>query len=319
MTHSNAQVLCRVAICCLLSFVIGCQPLRSQDTAIVVTTPAPTGTLTPSPTAVSLAPSPTPTATSTVGPLPTTSPNLTASPVATLPLAQAQALIEDYLYNNAGCRLPCWWGFIPGRTPWQEAYPLLARFDANIFLSSNSFSVDPSYAEVTIPVSEDIYPTHTRQRYTMRGGLIEVIEVVPGYVPTYSLPNLLRSYGQPTEVWLRTYSQALFDDLPFDIVLFYREHGILARFAGQGIVINDTVRSCPAEPEAPVLALWSPEQALTFADATNQTINIRNEVSWPYRQLEEVTDTTTEEFSQSFVGPGPILCLQTPTALWPDP
>jgi hypothetical protein len=56
-----------------------------------------------------LMPAPTPKPpTPTVPPSPTLVPTLTAD--------QEQALVLDLLQNNAGCRLPCWWGFTPGKT-----------------------------------------------------------------------------------------------------------------------------------------------------------------------------------------------------------
>ncbi len=36
--------------------------------------------------------------------------------VTTLPTGEAQKMVQELLENNAGCRLPCWWGIVPGKT-----------------------------------------------------------------------------------------------------------------------------------------------------------------------------------------------------------
>ena len=38
---------------------------------------------------------------------------------------EGQKLVQELLENNGGCKLPCWWGFTPGKTTWVEARQIL--------------------------------------------------------------------------------------------------------------------------------------------------------------------------------------------------
>ena len=55
-------------------------------------------------------------------------PTSTKTILPTLEPTQAILLVEDLLVNNAGCKLPCWWGIIPGTTEWNEAKQFLQTF-----------------------------------------------------------------------------------------------------------------------------------------------------------------------------------------------
>jgi hypothetical protein len=280
----------------------------TQQVAHTQSTPALPPTSTPRPTATS-------TPTRTVTALPTTPSPLT--PLPTLPPDQAEALVQELLENNAGCQLPCWWGFVPGQTEWQKARQFLDQVAVEIYVSSPNQPL--FFANVLIPVSEGIYPVYRTHTYTVQNGIIEVIEVQQGAVPGYDLSAFLKTHGVPTEIRLRTYSQAREGDLQFDVVLFYPEQGILARYATQAQAIGSHIRGCPQQEPAAILALWSPERELTFSESSSQTIDIRNEDWWPYRPLQEVTQMDVATFYQVFQSSDNADCLETPADLWPQP
>lgn len=93
-------------------------------------TPEPTQTLAPTLTPT-IPPTNTPTATptftrrpfiySTFTPAPTLPPTPTLTPWPTYPPDEALAKVLELFETNAGCQLPCWWGIIPGETPWDVA------------------------------------------------------------------------------------------------------------------------------------------------------------------------------------------------------
>lgn len=266
----------------------------------------------------------TPTSTATALPTATLPPTatLTPTPLPTLPANQAQALMLELFRNNAGCRLPCWWGITPGQTPWEIAQRFLATFAFDI---KEGRSAEHHFYTVYLIVPEEIYPYQIEfypvlaHDYDVINGIVEVIQVEPGLVPNYELSEFLRTYGSPTEVWLRTYNQAREGDLQFDVVLFYPTQGILARYATQGQVVRSRIRGCPQQKPAAILALWSPQRELTFSEATNQTSEIRNEEWWPYRPLQEATGMDVKTFYQTFKKSNNSICLETPTDLWPQP
>jgi len=240
----------------------------------------------------------------------------TPTPAPTLPPDEAQALLLDLLQNNAGCRLPCWWGFTPGRTSWQVAESYLSTF---AFAIKRGSSVERPLYSIYFIVPEEIFPVALIHNYKVIDGNIQRIEVIPGSVPTYNLSAFLSTYGMPSEVWLRTYDRAREGDLPFDTVLFYPEQGILARYDSQANALGEQIRGCPQQKPALVLSLWSPETQLTFDEATSQTIDIRNEDWWPYRPLQEATGIDVMTFYETFKKADNTRCLETPADLWPQP
>jgi len=295
----------------LVFFVTGCAgvaPTISQASATLAPTKAAALTITS--TVVRSSP--------TLAVMATPTPTRTNTPVPTLSANEAQVLVLELLEHNAGCRLPCWWGFVPDKTTWREVQDFLLTFALQIQLSGSSndpFQV--GYVKFLVP--EEIYPTPLRQTYIIRNGRIETIEVQLGYVSRYGLSYFLSTYGQPAEIWLRTYRYAREDDLPFDLVLFYPEQGILARFYSQATSIANNIEGCPQQRPAAVVALWSSERRLTFSEATSQTIDIRNEIWWPYRLLQEATGMDIETFYQTFKNSNNAICLETPADLWPQP
>lgn len=308
-----------IALVSLLILVGGCvaptEPPLALSSAVFTATPTATSTQLATPT-----PSPTSTTLPTSTPVPTRTP--TPTPLPTLPADQAQALMLDLFRNNAGCRLPCWWGITPGQTPWETAQRFLATFASGIAQGS---SAEHHFNTVYLIVPTEIYPHVVEfypvltQDYDVIDGIVEVIEVEPGLVPNYDLSEFLKAYGSPTEVWLRTYNQAREGDLQFDVVLFYPQQGILARYATQAQVVGSRIRGCPQQKPAAILALWSPERVLTFSEATSQTGDIRNEEWWPYRPLPEATGMDEATFYQTFQRSNNSTCLETPADLWPQP
>jgi len=313
-TSSSASRLW-IATVSLSVLVGGCiaptEPPLGPSSAVFTPTPTATQLATPSPTATTL-----PTATWQ----PTAT--LTPTPLPTLPADQAKALMLDLFRNNAGCQLPCWWGITPGQTPWETAQRFLATFASGIEQGS---SAEHQFYTVYLIVPTEIYPYRVEfypvltQDYDVVNGIIEMVVVQPGLVSIYDLPELLKTYGSPTEVWLRTYNQAREGDLQFDVVLFYPKQGILARYATQAKAVGSRIRGCPQHKPATTLALWSPERALTFSEATSQTAEIRIEDWWPYLSLQEATGMDVETFYQTFKKSDNSICLETPANLWPQP
>src|SRR5688572_13990138 len=50
----------------------------------------------------------------------------------TMTTDEAKRLVRDLLENNAGCKLPCWWGITPGKTTWSEARQILEKASRHI-------------------------------------------------------------------------------------------------------------------------------------------------------------------------------------------
>lgn len=115
----------------LIGFLAACHSSTSVTPTVV-----PVATTIPDPTSiVTIQPTNTPThqiqftSTPHGTPLPTPAFTWTSLPILpTLSTSGADLLISDLLINNGGCKLPCWWGIMPGETPWNEAYQTLSTF-----------------------------------------------------------------------------------------------------------------------------------------------------------------------------------------------
>ncbi len=211
-------------------------PTQEQDTVTVAVRTTQvityrltsTTTVTPSP---SLAPSKTITPTKLSYPTRTftTTPMPTWTQIPTLTSAEAEAKILDLLLNNAGCKLPCWWGITPGVTTWNEA---------NHFLEAFTDIDGPSLQGI----GDTLYKGYSAKFHlSERNGLINLITVDNVVIELalspdvskfgHQLPNLLSNNGKPDQIWI-----APMPETPggpwFYLVLYYPEQGILAEYSG---------------------------------------------------------------------------------------
>ena len=263
----------------------------------------PESTLTPSPTRTI-----TPSATLTPSPLPTLAPT------------EAQAQILDLLQNNAGCRLPCWWGFTPGVTHWEDAKRFLETF-AKI-VDFPGLPTDKIYnPEITIPVPEKIHPLKYL-RYTYytadgdNGKVIKQISASSGDVPNYRLPPILSEYGQPDEIWFQTSAgSGSSKDVPFKIVLFYSSHSFAVEYSMR-VPLRMPIIGCPQQAKSPWFILWSAKDEKIYTDLAMETHNFGSGLDYPYISLEQATGMSVETFYDTFKNEGNTTCLETPLELW---
>jgi len=264
-----------------------------------------TATITESPTATQETTSTiTPVITSTIGP--------------TYPPDQAESLVEELLNTNAGYKLPCWWGFTPGITEWQEAREFLARIARRIH---NPFSPDESFqfADVVLPAPDNISNYDLIHTYRIRDGVIESIEVDPGQTTLYNIPSILTTYGVPSEVRIWTFREAFRDFFIFNLFLFYPDQGIVARYSTDAKKDGNLVQGCFNNARTLSIALWSPDIKLSFQDASKRTSNIDiSDWGIPVK-IEEATEFTIEEFYDLFSKSSNELCIETPDDMWSMP
>jgi hypothetical protein len=226
-----------------------------------------------------------------------------------------------WLYEtNNGCQLPCWWGIVPGETDWQTARAFLSQFDRDIYRSPDTSDSSASYG-VTIPLSLDVFiEEKTELSLFVQDSVVEAIDThvsigdtPPGYLDLYTLPNLLTTYGPPTEIWLSTYSKPFENnELPFRLLLFYPQQGIMALFSDNGVKNGQYVSGCPQRDPASYLTLWFPELAWTFEEVKNgaSVYNV------DYLRLEDTTDWDIATFYETFKNPDNTTCIETEAELW---
>jgi hypothetical protein len=318
------QLIIALILVCFTLNVVGCRAFT--NTTLEITTP-PSSTIsvnTPTSTMTALArfaPSPsttwtnTPTITSTTTPTPQ-SPTWTPQP--TLPTEEAKALVLSLFETNAGCRLPCWWGFIPGKTDWYEARSLLeqfVRFNQLVQQDQPIFSMD-----ILVPVPETIFHIPLQQIYKVENDIIESMEIELGHAPVERLSAFLKTYGSPGEVWISTYSTEYPPGfLPFLVVLFYPNQGILAIFGPENTWLSSSkVHGCQMDGTPSKYGLWSPEHEMTFMEAAREFRLNPDEKGFLMLPIEEATEMSVEDFYQTYKEPNSSTCIETPKELWPE-
>ena len=236
----------------------------------------------------------------------------------TYPPDQAESLVEELLKTNAGCKLPCWWGFTPGITEWQEARGFLARIARGI---NELLPPEGTYqvVDVILPLPDEISHYGLLHIYRIRDGVIDMIEVNPGQFEIYSVSSILTTYGVPSEVRIWTFREAFRDFFTFDLFLFYPDQGIVVRYSTDAKKDENLVQGCFNNARTLSIALWSPDIKLSFQDVSKQTRNI--DISdWGIPvEIEEATELTIEKFYNLFSNSSNELCIDTPDDIWSMP
>jgi hypothetical protein len=235
--------------------------------------------------------------TETSTPTLTSTPTFIPRPTADLPQVPRlndEEKIEKYielLETNAGCKLPCWWGIVPGQTSWQEARRFLVRV-------ANRVSNDPEFPrEVDFLVPEYIFPVHLSHRYYVEDEIIQIIQVHNGMLPVYTIPDILNEYGKPDEVYIALDWEPGRDDLPLLIMLLFRDQGIMTYYGTQGVEQSTRIRACFDHELSADLRLWSPENSTSFSFVYNEfTLMYQNS----YHSIEEITTLDKDAFYDLF-------------------
>ncbi|MBM3153515.1 MAG: hypothetical protein FJZ96_15130 [Chloroflexi bacterium] len=197
----------------ILLFVMGCRGYQGDEPQMVEEATSTPFAILP----------PTFTPTSVVTPFP--------YPLSTLPASEIQSLVLELLSTNDGCLLPCWWGITPGFSKWLNVRSII-----------EPLASDVDYVEAVVPdrfvvyisifeLPDSITRSYIDIRIVVDQGTVVKISV-HGFEgsPTWRLPAMLEDYGPPDEVWLHTYRSYRDINPPMDVLLFYQNRGILARY-----------------------------------------------------------------------------------------
>lgn len=240
-------------------------------------------------------------------------------PDSTLTSEETKSLVNELFQTNRDCLLPCWWGIVPGITTWQEANSFLAQF-AHITGGISHQDKTLQVQFVQIPGSEDRSTGVLTHIYIVKNSVIESIEVSLGNRSSYSLSTFLKTYGQPDEVWINTYSTEYpVGVLPFLAALFYPQRGILAIYGPLKAEFNGTIVSaCQWDNQPFMLGLWSPTQKITFMETARRFRMNPDEPGFLLLPIEDATEMSVQTFYEIFKTPGIKECLETPREKWPE-
>ena len=238
----------------------------------------------------------------------------------TVPPEQAEQEILRLLTDNGGCRLPCWWGILPGEARWDDTRAFLEPYSMKIassgFAGSSQDRIHTVYARVPLDLG-------TRGFWTTvileRDGVVFLVRASPYNLQLFSLPAVLRDYGLPSTIMITTYRQPREGYLPLRLAVFNADTGFMAWFESRAELNSGVIRGCFRDL-LPDLILWPPSADLTPELIAQMNIgHLTEEVLSNYRDLGNATGTTIEQLVSSSESLSSDLCIDTPADLWPPP
>lgn len=277
----------------------------------------------------------------------TSTPSSTPTTVPALPAEAARERLLDLLANNGGCKLPCLWGIMPGKSMSQEVQSILVPLSSisSIFEIEPRFGraggfVLPGFAEgendlmfntkVSYLVDNQIvsrmifYAREERIPTDSAGNWISRQPVfgLPTFIKRteyYSLSHLLSEQGIPASVMIASSGLSTNRDgsvLTY-LVIIYPEQGIWAQYTtliNEKEIKNDII-SCPknAHIQMELYPPGNPDLFFTLLEQTDWGLTKNS-----YKSLEEAASMSVEEFYETFRNPTEK-CLTTPVSIWPAP
>ena len=319
----------------LCVFLFGCTASDETPVSTAVSAES-TGSPVPSKTA-------SPTATNTMTPssshtlvpstpTPTITPTMTSTSLPTLTEEERLTFTQELFRTNAGCKLPCWWGVIPGVTTWSEVEAFLgymgaisgiyALDDGSIYHGTGGFDVHSLEGVIANNIG-----------FLEREGLIELINIrSEGYSnpaafqeqwALFSPQRVIEEYGVPSRVWLESNSGGPVTKgraAGYTLWIFYDQLDFLILYNGYG-KFEPTLHFCPRfENGEDIRFLKMYLQSPDNPNPIEETAGIIGLEIDPYpnvQSIEEAAGISTTEFYTLFTQEEIPACFDTPRDIWP--
>jgi hypothetical protein len=216
------------------------------------------------------------------------------TPLPTIPPVSAEAYALELMKTNNGCKLPCWWGIVPGETMWASTRQFLESFVLKII----SWDSDQYTMEYKLPESDAV----ESMNISVDKGLVQKIYITSGgTVASYQLDQLLSTYGTPSNILVLYSWMGEVGVLQLYLLLYYSEQGILAEYVIDSELVNDLYRSCP-KGVGPTLTLWFPTPNVKLTDIYPHVKG--------FKSLKEATGMNIQSFYELFKNSKNGLCIE---------
>jgi hypothetical protein len=244
------------------------------------------------PTSIKVTNSPEPTMTPTWTPLPT--------------LESKTSVIDSLMQDNAGCRLPCWWGITPGETSWDEARHFLESF-TSIESAEYNFGEENSQSYIDFFVNPGPGERFITAFFNIQGGVVQIIRIGKEATQySFLLHQLLTGYGKPDAILLGSHA-GIYQYQAYSLVLVYYEQRILAEFFLEVDTAIQPLEICITT--SPSLLVWSDELIRTEEQVLANIPDYLQDDP-PPPPIEETTDIDSQTFYQQFRLPDVAPCLE---------
>ncbi len=241
-------------------------------------------------------------------------PNFLATPASSTPLAESEAAarVEALLETNGDCRLPCWWGIVPGVTTWRKAHALLTRMMKPIDVVLIGDKKDNEiYFRGSYSFKDQLWVSIEATDQTVHAIMVDLNEK---YLPNWKLSRLLQSYGMPEEIYLRAYNYS--PDVPVQIFLYYPSQGIAVEYLYYVRPVDQALRLCDLEhPASGEVYTGEPSSFTDFSSIAESALwHPKADAIFP---LMEAVGWSNKLFYETFkVSASEQDCIETPVSLW---
>lgn len=242
--------------------------------------------------------------------IPTLIGKLTLTPIATLSTSSREEKLQELLSTNLGCKLPCYWGMMPGETTWEVAQEFLAPFANEIlsgdfgYFKENGLMVPKATTAARFKVAG--YPKELVIDFLVSNRTITEISVDHDTNKIrYSLDKLLAELGQPEEILMALEPETP-SGKPFYVFhLYYPTAGVMASYEGEAERTGGTIKYCPTEV-TPRLRLYPPG-SITLKEMIGIYFDPPGFV---VPSLEEYSGMSSAEFYIQMVKPGSCFSVE---------
>jgi hypothetical protein len=233
------------------------------------------------------------TATNTKSP----SPTMTLEPTDTLEPERAQETIQPLLREPMNCEVPCFWGIIPGQTPFDEAKdffnhlgftPSEGKYQHSdqdyYFITVNKSNGEPD-TDVTLLADNNLV-----ENIVLTPHVTQPAEGSPREWIAYSPETLIKRFGSPSRVQFAVGWQ---QSITINMIMYFEPSDLIVCYSGYGM---DPMLFCPLTAPFDRVRLWlgpNPPDTPSF-----ETVS-----------LEKATSLTIDQFTQLMLGDPQEACF----------
>ena len=245
----------------------------------------------------------------------------TLTPLPTFSIIDAQKNLID-LYQNNPCDLPCWWNIVPGESTWNETWQLLERFSSDRFPSESypdirifeseeqpGYVFITTYFDITVDSEDEPYGALKDLSLGVKtiDFVVDYLDVNTGRIANYTIPEIMKKYGEPTQVYVVGAPHSLDFYSGISIWLYYPNFGFISNHF---TTVNNTQWSqtsfTSCFQKASKVYIWPQDLQMDFLSR----LRISGQTnSQDFKLINEVSDYSVSSFYSQFVREQTQPCL----------
>lgn len=277
-------------------------------------------------------------------PPPTSLPTISAN--------NSKEILESFVQENGGCKLPCIMGLTPGMSENTEVNSFMQYFQKNTreaenqinnisiwsYLENDQGGISLRFFENNRSVSIGlglIVDGSKLNQLLLSGESYQHLEggakkqfgdlYFNDLLRQFTLMEILNLYGLPTQILVRPFPDDPGHPSPpaqytLDFVLVYPEKGFLIQYISERTERGKYFVGCPTKPYSINISAWDPNTPLNLVDAVEYFSNIdgiNSQNVSAFKAVENVTSLSIRQFYEIFRNPNSNECIETPKELWP--